>query len=107
VAGDLYDRAVRWLRENGFAQSEEDGALTTARLTESLPMFGHCMGLSNTETPWIAEGEPTVLKENMVVSIEAQLGTPGVGTAGFEQNLVVRADGAEVLTAGCPSRWWD
>ncbi len=62
---------------------------------------GHGIGLGNHEGPYLAEGDSTILQENMVVSIE-----PGIyieGTGGFRHSDTVRItrDGYEVLTR-CP-----
>jgi Xaa-Pro aminopeptidase len=43
----------------------------------------------------------------MCLAIEALLGRPGVGGAGFEHNVIVGAEGCEVITAACPARWWE
>ena len=68
--------------------------------------FGHGIGLG-LESPWITEGNPTVLEANMVLAVETLVGREDVGAAGFEQNVLVTEDGHEVLTAACPTRWWD
>jgi len=45
------------------------------------------------------------LEENMVLGVEVFLGKPGVGSAGFEQNFIVRTGGNELLTT-TPMTWW-
>lgn len=104
--GDLYRRGSDWLIDNGFAThvSGEDEA--GHKFGEMFPAFGHCIGLG-IENPHIIEGEPTELAANMVLGIEAVVGRPGVGAAGFEHNVIVTADGPDVLTATCPTVWWD
>jgi Xaa-Pro aminopeptidase len=105
LAGEIYEQGTAWLVANGFAPpgtASPDGPL----FTESFPLFGHCLGLG-LEFPWLIEGADTPLQENMVVAVECLLGRPGIGAAGFEENLIVTADGSENLTAGCPARWWD
>ena len=42
----------------------------------------------------------------MYLAVEAAVGLPGVGAAGFEQDVLITADGAEVLPALTP-RWWE
>lgn len=44
------------------------------------------------------------LKENMVCSSEAFLTWEGVGAAGFEQNMIIKKDGVEILTTS-PLIW--
>jgi Xaa-Pro dipeptidase len=67
--------------------------------SEMWPFFGHGLGVS-WEDPLLAldnlnGGE--LLEEGMVLGIEAFLSREGVGAAGFEQNVIVGARGAEVL----------
>ena len=45
------------------------------------------------------------LKPGMVLAAEAFLGRPGVGTAGFENNFIVTASGAELLDRN-PMLYW-
>jgi len=89
---ELYRRGESWLIDNGFGAPE-------------LGLFGHCLGLSQ-EAPWIVPGETTPLAPNMVVAIEAFVGRSEVGASNCEQNLIVRDDTPEILTAACPQRWW-
>jgi Xaa-Pro aminopeptidase len=104
IVGDLYERGSEWLVANGFGEhvSQESGTY----FGELWPAFGHGLGLG-LESPWIAKDEATVLKEHMVLAVEALVGKPDVGAAGFEQDVIVTSGGVEVLTADCPSRWWD
>jgi Xaa-Pro aminopeptidase len=73
-----------------------------------VPLLGH--GLGTNFIPYvipIGEGEPDPtggsqydepLKAGMVMAAEIFLTHPGVGTAGFEQNLIVTNNGPELLT---------
>jgi Xaa-Pro aminopeptidase len=90
---ELYERGASWLVEHDFEPAE-------------LGLFGHSLGLTQ-EAPWIVAGEGTVIEPNMVLAVEAYLARPEVGGSNFEQNLIVRDDGPEIVTAACPSRWWD
>jgi len=72
------------------------------------PIFGHGLGLfwekldlSESYAEFDMAFEP-----NMTFGIEAFLGAEGVGSAGFEQNIVVTDTGAELLTPA-PMLWWD
>ena len=65
--------------------------------------MGHGVGLHNTEWPSLMTTDQTVLKEGMVLAIE-----PGYDFAPgkmmlHEENVVVRADGAELITRRAPS----
>ena len=105
TAGSVYERGAAWLLANGFAEhqgSSEDAGTVFGNL---FPAFGHSIGLG-LEAPWLTEGEPTVLVPNMVLAVECMVGRPGVGAAGFEQDVLVTSGGCEVLAEGCPARWW-
>jgi len=73
------------------------------------PLFGHGVG-QFWEEPWIGTtllwgGEAETFEENMVLGIEAFLAHDGVGSAGFEQNVIVGKDGCELLTR-TPMLFW-
>jgi Xaa-Pro dipeptidase len=67
--------------------------------SEMWPFFGHGVGVS-WEHPVLAVDNLTgdeLLEDGMVLGIEAFLSRDGVGAAGFEQNVIVGPEGAEVL----------
>lgn len=75
---------------------------------EKFPLYGHGIGLFF-EKPYISTtmGEPgDVFEENMAFGVEAFLARTGVGSAGFEQNILVAAEGVELLTTS-PMYSWD
>ncbi|MFQ5912872.1 MAG: M24 family metallopeptidase [Nitrospinota bacterium] len=106
TVNEMYQRGSSWLVENGFGSHRSGVEAAGTEFGELFPAFGHCIGVG-LEPPWIIDGEPTVLEENMVIAVEATVGRPDVGAAGFEQDVAVTSDGCEVLTAPCPKRWWD
>ena len=72
------------------------GAVGSARL-------GHGLGLQLTEWPSLIPGDRTVLREGMVLTLE-----PGIEIAPgrimvHEENIVVRASGAELLSPRAPA----
>lgn len=102
---EIYQRGAAWLVENGFGEHRaklDDAATDFGQL---FPAFGHGVGLG-LERPFVTEDEETVMKPNMVFALEALIGRKGVGGAAFEQTMIVTGDGAEVINAACPSRWW-
>lgn len=62
---------------------------------------GHGIGLGNHEGPYVAEGDKTILKENMVVSIEPGIYVEGIGGYRHSDTVRVTKDGYEILT-NCP-----
>jgi len=72
------------------------------------PLFGHGVG-QFWEEPWISESmtnkKDRVYEEGMVLGVEAFLGKEGVGSAGFEQNLIVTKTGTEILSK-TPMLFW-
>ncbi|NNF35483.1 MAG: aminopeptidase P family protein [Saprospiraceae bacterium] len=62
---------------------------------------GHGIGLGNHEGPYLAEGDATILKENMVVSIEPGIYIEGLGGFRHSDTVRVTRDGYEILTS-CP-----
>lgn len=62
---------------------------------------GHGIGLGNHEGPYVAEGDKTILQENMVVSIEPGIYVEGIGGFRHSDTVRVTKDGYEILT-NCP-----
>jgi len=63
--------------------------------------LGHGDGVGAAEPPWIAtysKDNPEILKEGMVFSIEPFAGRKGIGGVRLEENVVVRAEGPQVLS---------
>ncbi|MGE3967111.1 MAG: M24 family metallopeptidase [Dongiaceae bacterium] len=74
---------------------------------EKFPLYGHGLGLFF-EKPYISTlmGEPgTTFKENMVFGVEAFLASAGVGSAGYEDNVIITKNGAERVTKTPPVMW--
>jgi Xaa-Pro dipeptidase len=62
---------------------------------------GHGIGLGNHEGPYLAEGDKTILQENMVVSIEPGIYVEGIGGFRHSDTVRVTKEGYEILT-NCP-----
>lgn len=62
---------------------------------------GHGIGLGNHEGPYLAEGDKTILRENMVVSIEPGIYIEGIGGFRHSDTVRVTKEGYEILTS-CP-----
>ena len=60
--------------------------------------LGHGLGLQLTEWPSIAPWDDTVLRENMVITIEPSVSVEGGGVLVSEENIVIRDGLPELLT---------
>jgi Xaa-Pro dipeptidase len=58
---------------------------------------GHGIGLEGHESPWIAEGDRTVLKQGMTLSCEPGVYDPDWGGFRHSDTVVVRKDKGEIL----------
>jgi Xaa-Pro dipeptidase len=76
---------------NGFLRQEGLGDYLLHRT-------GHGFGLGNHEGPWVAEGSPDVLEENMLISVEPGLYIPGLGGFRHSDTVLVTTHGYESLT---------
>ncbi|MGW8303310.1 MAG: M24 family metallopeptidase [Desulfobacterales bacterium] len=75
------------------------------QITGSYPvLWGHGLGLGF-ERPWLISGEELTIEEGMFLAVEKFLSLENIGTAAAEQNLLVGADGAEILTDSEEGAW--
>ena len=91
---------VRQLVEIGDRHLTEFGG-EPSELTKEWPLYGHGNGLffeAPTISTRIGPDADFVLRENMVISIEMFFKRAGVGEAGFENCVIVKSDGPELLT---------
>lgn len=71
-------------------------------LGNSAGRLGHGLGLQLTEPPSHREGDRTAIREGMVLTIEPGMEYAPGKTIVHEENIVVRAGGAELLTRRAP-----
>lgn len=71
-------------------------------LGNSAGRLGHGLGLQLTEPPSHREGDRTVIREGMVLTIEPGMEYAPGKTIVHEENVVVRSGGAELLTRRAP-----
>ena len=69
--------------------------------------LGHGIGLQVHEAPDIRSTSNDVLQAGMVFTIEPGIYIPGFAGVRLEDNILVTADGCEVLSAGVPKEWHD
>lgn len=60
--------------------------------------LGHGVGLAVHEKPGLRKAEPTILEENMVVTIEPGIYLPGFGGVRLENMVRITKNGCELLT---------
>ena len=75
----------RFLQDEGFSEN-------------IMHRTGHGIGLGNHEGPYLAEGDKTILKENMVVSIEPGIYIEDLGGYRHSDTVRVTKEGYEILT---------
>lgn len=107
TAGDVARAGFEWLDEHDFliAGTKEDlDAAGEAALNMTFPSMGHGLGMW-WEDPWLVPEDRTLLTPGMVIAVERAVGRPGVGSASYEDDVLVTEDGCEVLTP-VEKRWW-
>jgi Xaa-Pro dipeptidase len=96
-----HDTGVENLKEGAIAEDVDKKSLDQIRkagLGDFLKhRTGHGIGLEAHESPWIAEGDKTVLKQGMVFSCEPGVYDPNWGGFRHSDTVVVRKDRGEVL----------
>ncbi len=60
--------------------------------------LGHGVGLSVHEAPRISKTDSTILKPNMVVTIEPGVYLPNKGGVRLEEMIIIKEDGSEIIT---------
>ncbi len=81
---ELHDKARKYFSDMGYGEEFGHG-------------LGHGVGLEVHEAPIISKRSNTILKENMVITIEPGIYIPGLFGIRIEDMLVVKKDGCENL----------
>jgi Xaa-Pro aminopeptidase len=105
TGADIYKAIRSHLREIGHDHSDSAVEGVVSLSTEALEAGGHGIGLG-WERPFITPYETTRLAAGMTIAIEQHVSKPGVGTVRYEETVLVTHAGPEIMTAGCPARWW-
>lgn len=96
----------RELSAAGYAVLEQYGLAGASDMSQggrasALAGFGHGLGVQ-WEGPWLDPSNDEPILPGMYLAVEKTVGIPGVGGATFEENLLVTADGVELLTESAP-----
>ena len=96
-----HDTGVENLKEGAIAEEVDKKSLDQIRKAGFENFLkhrtGHGIGLEGHESPWIAEGDKTVLKQGMTFSCEPGVYDPDWGGVRNCDTVVVRKDKGEVL----------
>lgn len=87
TAGSVYDAAREAAERLGVADTFQGGG----------PYIGHGIGLELDEPPVLGPGVETPLQEGMILTVEPKLISPELGAVNVEDDVVVTADGCEIL----------
>jgi len=105
---EIQDVALAAIRPGVSSESVYDAALAAARrlgVEDSFmgygelkgPYVGHGIGLELDEPPVLGPGVDTPLEAGMVLAVEPKLISPAFGAVNIEDDVVVTADGCELL----------
>lgn len=88
--GEVARAADRAFADSAFARSGRG-------LAAEFGSWGHSLGL-NWEAPYIDSDSDLVIEPGMCLAVEKRVALPGVGGATYEDDVLVTANGCEILT---------
>jgi len=96
-----HDTAAENMKEGAVAEEVDKKSLDQIRKAGFEKFLkhrtGHGIGLEGHESPWIAEGDKTVLKQGMTFSCEPGLYDPDWGGFRHSDTVIVRKDKGEII----------
>ncbi len=96
-----HDEGAQSMKDGAVAEEVDQRALDKIRQAGFEKFIrhrtGHGIGLEGHESPWIAEGDKTVLREGMTFSCEPGVYDPDFGGFRHSDTVVVRKDRGEIL----------
>ena len=101
---DLYEAMQGVMDANGAADTGavDTGAVDTGAVDTGVGRLGHGLGMQFTEFPSITPWDQTVLVPGMVLTLEPGMEFLSGRMIVHEENIVIREDGAELLTVRAP-----
>jgi Xaa-Pro aminopeptidase len=104
-ARDLYAACHAELASRGLAHRSDTDPKASILSADYLESAGHGIGVG-WEPPTLTPYDETVLAPGMTLAIEQHVSKAGAGTVRFEETVLVTESEPEIMTAGCPARWW-
>lgn len=104
-AKDLYHACHAELARRGLAHVPDTDPKASILSADYLESAGHGIGVG-WEPPTLTPYDETVLSPGMTLAVEQHVTKAGVGTVRFEETVLVTETCPEIMTAGCPVRWW-
>jgi Xaa-Pro aminopeptidase len=104
-AKDLYQACHDELARRGLSHRPDTDPKASILSADYLESAGHGIGVG-WEPPTLTPYDETVLYPGMTLAVEQHVTKAGVGTVRFEETVLVTETGPEIMTAGCPARWW-
>ena len=96
-----HDIAAQNLKEGAIAEEVDKKSLDQIRKAGFEKFLkhrtGHAIGLEGHESPWIAEGDKTMLKEGMTFSCEPGVYDPNWGGFRHSDTVIVRKEKGEIM----------
>lgn len=93
LGGTLGDIA----RAADYALAESALTRSGKALAPEFDSWGHSLGL-NWEAPYIDADSEVVIEAGMCLAVEKRTAVPGIGGATYEDNVLITADGVELLS---------
>ena len=104
-ARDLYGACHGELARRGLSHRPDTDPKASILSADYLESAGHGIGVG-WEPPTLTPYDETVLMPGMTLAVEQHVTKAGVGTVRFEETVLITENGPEIMTGGCPARWW-
>jgi len=104
-AKDLYAACHAELASRGLSHQTGTDPKASILSADYLESAGHGIGVG-WEPPTLTPYDETILLPGMTLAVEQHVTKAGVGTVRFEETVLITETGPEIMTAGCPARWW-